>query len=45
MRIILTNFMDMLPNVELTGRGTESWKIKPHYNRAPVERHVRVFMD
>jgi len=28
-------------NVELTGRGPESWKIKPHYNRAPVERHVR----
>ncbi len=31
------------PNVELTGRGPESRKIKPHYNRAPVERFVRPF--
>ena len=30
-----------MANVELTGRGTESEKIKPHYNRAPVERWVR----
>jgi len=27
-------------NVKLTGRGPESRKTKPHYNRAPVERHV-----
>jgi hypothetical protein len=31
----------LTPNVKLTGRGPESRKTKPYYNRAPVERRVR----
>jgi hypothetical protein len=30
-----------LPSVKLTGHDLESWKTKPHYNCAPVERNVR----
>lgn len=29
-------------NAELTGRGLESCAMKPYYNRAPVERTVRL---
>jgi hypothetical protein len=32
---------DGAANTELTGRGPESRTLKPHYNRAPVERRVR----
>lgn len=31
----------MKANVELTGRVTEIYKMKPHYNHTPVERHFR----
>jgi hypothetical protein len=37
---LLKKLIKLKYNAKLTGRSPESWEIKPHCNRAPVERTI-----